>query len=71
MILSICPHWRTFLINSRCLSSTLLSLHLLLDSLDIPVSVVGFGQVFLLETLHFVPPHLEDVTLNTDIVTRL
>ena len=45
--------------------------HRFLNSLQVSVRVVGFGEVFIFETLHFDFPHLKDVTFNIDVVAWL
>ena len=45
--------------------------HRFLNSFEVSVGVVGFGQIFIFKTLHFDFPHLKDVAFNIDVVTWL
>ena len=45
--------------------------HGFLNSLEVSVCVIGFGEIFVFKALHFDFPHLEYVTLSIDVVTWL
>lgn len=74
MVLDRCSHGCAFWLGFRrlaCSTGASLRVHLLFDSLDVSVGIVGFGQVLFLEPLQLVAPNFEDVTFNADVVARL
>lgn len=74
VVLDRCSHGCAFWLSFRhlaCSTGASLRVHLLFDSLDVSVGIVGFGQVLFLESLQLVPPNFEDVTFDADVVARL